>query len=49
MDIEKERKWFASLKEELEKAYLQYKEPWKQSGFSGQEDILLVGEANAGY
>jgi SAM-dependent methyltransferase len=28
-------KWFASLREELETAYLAADEPWKQSGFSG--------------
>ena len=30
--------WFVSLKKELEEAYLQHDEPWKQSGFSGPED-----------
>jgi hypothetical protein len=30
--------WFDSLKRELERAYLQHGEPWKQSGFSGPED-----------
>ena len=31
-------KWFHALKEELETAYLQHDEPWKQSGFSGPEE-----------
>jgi len=30
--------WFDSLHKELETAYLQHTEPWKQSGFSGPED-----------
>lgn len=30
--------WFVSLRKELEEAYLQHDEPWKQSGFSGPED-----------
>jgi SAM-dependent methyltransferase len=30
--------WFSSLKKELEDAYLQHNEPWKQSGFSGPEE-----------
>ena len=38
MDIIKQQEWFDSLKKELEQAYLQYTEPWKQSGFSGPED-----------
>jgi SAM-dependent methyltransferase len=29
------QQWFSSLKKELEDNYLQYDEPWKQSGFSG--------------
>ncbi|MBY8983988.1 MAG: class I SAM-dependent methyltransferase [Candidatus Lokiarchaeota archaeon] len=28
-------RWFISLKNRLERAYLQYDEPWKQSGFMG--------------
>ncbi len=32
------RNWFASFKDELETAYVQHNEPWKQSGFSGPED-----------
>jgi SAM-dependent methyltransferase len=32
------QKWFSSLQKELEEAYLQHEEPWKQSGFSGPEE-----------
>lgn len=35
---ETEQQWFLSLKKELEDAYLQHDEPWKQSGFSGPEE-----------
>jgi SAM-dependent methyltransferase len=38
MDETRQKKWFSSLKSELEEAYLQNEEPWKQSGFSGPED-----------
>ena len=31
-------RWFSSIKETLETAYIQHDEPWKQSGFSGPED-----------
>ncbi len=34
----KQQQWFMSLKSELEEAYLQHNEPWKQSGFSGPEE-----------
>jgi SAM-dependent methyltransferase len=34
----RQRQWFASLKKELETAYLQHDEPWAQSGFSGPEE-----------
>jgi SAM-dependent methyltransferase len=37
MDKDHEQ-WFASLKKELETAYLQHDEPWAQSGFSGPEE-----------
>jgi len=32
------QQWFSSLRKELEEAYLQYDEPWRQSGFSGPEE-----------
>ena len=38
MDETRLQNWFSSLKKELEEAYLQHDEPWKQSGFSGPED-----------
>ena len=38
MDEVELQKWFSSLKKELEEAYLQHDEPWKQSGFSGPEE-----------
>jgi SAM-dependent methyltransferase len=38
MDITAQQHWFSSLRNELEEAYLQYDEPWKQSGFSGPEE-----------
>ena len=38
MDEIELQKWFSSLKKELEEAYLQHEEPWKQSGFSGPEE-----------
>ena len=31
-------RWFSSIKETLETAYIQHSEPWKQSGFSGPEE-----------
>jgi SAM-dependent methyltransferase len=34
--------WFYSLHNELETAYLQHTEPWKQSGFSGPEDRWMA-------
>jgi len=33
-----QEQWFSSLRQELEEAYLQHDEPWKQSGFSGPEE-----------
>ncbi len=38
MDKNQQEQWFSSLKRELEGAYLQYDEPWRQSGFSGPEE-----------
>ena len=38
MDEIQQEQWFSSLQKELEEAYLQYDEPWKQSGFSGPEE-----------
>jgi hypothetical protein len=38
MDDKELSEWFYSLKETLEQAYLQHKETWKQSGFSGPEE-----------
>ena len=38
MDEIELQKWFSSLKNELEEAYLQHDEPWKQSGFAGPEE-----------
>jgi ubiquinone/menaquinone biosynthesis C-methylase UbiE len=38
MDETELQKWFFSLKKELEEAYLQHEEPWRQSGFSGPEE-----------
>ena len=38
MDETGQQQWFSSLKKELEEAYLQHDEPWKQSGFSGPEE-----------
>jgi SAM-dependent methyltransferase len=34
--------WFIELKDELETAYLQHDEPWKQSGFSGPEECWVA-------
>lgn len=34
--------WFFSLKKELEDAYLQHDEPWRQSGFSGPEERWIA-------
>ncbi len=36
------QQWFSSLKQELETAYLQHEEPWKQSGFSGPEERWIA-------
>ena len=38
MDETQQQQWFLSLQKELEEAYLQHDEPWKQSGFSGPEE-----------
>jgi hypothetical protein len=38
MDETRQQQWFASLQHELEGAYLQHNEPWKQSGFAGPEE-----------
>ena len=38
MNEAQQQQWFASLKQELEDAYLQHDEPWKQSGFAGPEE-----------
>jgi SAM-dependent methyltransferase len=38
MDETRQQQWFASLQHELEGAYLQHDEPWKQSGFAGPEE-----------
>jgi len=38
MDETEQQQWFSSLQKELEEAYLQYTEPWRQSGFSGPEE-----------
>jgi SAM-dependent methyltransferase len=38
MDQTAQQQWFLSFKKELEDAYLQHDEPWKQSGFSGPEE-----------
>jgi len=38
MDQTEQQQWFSSLQKELEEAYLQYDEPWRQSGFSGPEE-----------
>jgi len=38
MNETQQQQWFSSLQKELEEAYLQHKEPWKQSGFSGPEE-----------
>ncbi len=38
MDNYQLEEWFSALKQELESAYIQHDEPWKQSGFSGPED-----------
>jgi SAM-dependent methyltransferase len=38
VDKNQQEQWFSSLKRELEGAYLQYDEPWRQSGFSGPEE-----------
>ena len=42
MDNYQLNEWFSSLKQELESAYIQHDEPWKQSGFSGPEDRWLA-------
>ncbi len=36
------QRWFSSFKKELEEAYLQHEEPWKQSGFSGPEERWIA-------
>ncbi|MGD1118915.1 MAG: class I SAM-dependent methyltransferase [Dehalococcoidales bacterium] len=38
MDETHLNRWFSSLQKELYGTYLQYDEPWKQSGFSGPEE-----------
>ncbi|MHB8104834.1 MAG: class I SAM-dependent methyltransferase [Dehalococcoidales bacterium] len=38
MDESRQHQWFSSLQKELYDTYLQYDEPWKQSGFSGPEE-----------
>lgn len=38
MDKIQQKQWFSSLRKQLEEAYLQHDEPWKQSGFSGPEE-----------
>ncbi|UCH42549.1 MAG: hypothetical protein JSW16_06995, partial [Dehalococcoidales bacterium] len=38
MNETQQQQWFLSLQKELEEAYLQHDEPWKQSGFSGPEE-----------
>lgn len=35
-------KWFSGVKETLETAYLQYSEPWRQSGFRGPEERWIA-------
>ena len=42
MDETEQQQWFSSLKKELENAYLQHSEPWKQSGFSGPEERWIA-------
>lgn len=42
MDKKQQEQWFLSLKKELEEAYLQHDEPWKQSGFSGPEERWIA-------
>lgn len=42
MNIQEQQQWFLSLQHELEDAYLQHREPWKQSGFSGPEECWVV-------
>src|SRR5512135_2865621 len=37
MDSEELDRWFEHVHQVLEKAYLSYQEPWKQSGMSGPE------------
>jgi SAM-dependent methyltransferase len=36
------REWFSSFKQELEDAYLQHDESWKQSGFMGPEEYWIA-------
>ena len=35
-------RWFICLKNRLERAYLQNEEPWKQSGFLGDEEYWII-------
>ena len=39
MDEEELRHWFASLKEELETAYIRNTKAWEQSGYYGSEEL----------
>ena len=38
MDEKELRRWFTSLKDELETAYVRNEQPWEQSGYYGSEE-----------
>ncbi len=42
MNKTKQQQWFSSLQKDLYDSYLQYDEPWKQSGFSGPEERWIA-------
>lgn len=41
MNLKEEKKWFDSLKDELEESYIRHNEPWKQSGFLISKDAWV--------